>query len=164
MGNCRTNAGTATPSSCSSGVTVPAWGVPERFEYGGSIHTADVDVVKFSEWQLAVSDSLFRFEYVHKDEDDDGMGPSYMQVELFFADDDAGTGSTLIAKEQRFVPYSETERYFSTVVEMIVPAGTYFKALIFQPLLLSPAQGPLPDGVSAYTWSNATLVAMENQS
>ena len=146
MGNCRTNVGTATPSSCSSGVTVPAWGVPERFEYGGSIHTADVDVVKFSEWQLAVSDSLFRFEYVHKDEDDDGMG------------------STLVAKEQRFVPYSETERYFSTVVEMIVPAGTYFKALIFQPLLLSPAQGPLPDGVSAYTWSNATLVAMENQS
>lgn len=163
MGNCRTNAGTATPSSCSSGVTVPAWGVPERFELE---EFADplVGVEKFSEWQLAVSDSLFRFEYVHRDMDDDGMGPSYMQVELFFAEDDAGTGSTLVAKEQRFVPYSETERYFSTVVEMIVPAGTYFKALIFQPLLLSPPQGPLPDGVSAYLWSNATLVAMENQS
>lgn len=163
MGNCRTNAGTATPSSCSSGVTVPAWGVPARFELENFADPL-VGVEKFSEWQLAASDSLFRFEYVHRDMDDDGLGPSYMQVELFFAEDDAGTGSTLVAKEQRFVPYSETERYFSTVVEMIVPAGTYFKALISQPLLLSPPQGLLPDGVSAYTWSNATLVATENQS
>ena len=163
MGNCRTNAGTAMPSSCDSGVTVPAWGVPERFDYE---QFADplVGAEKFSEWQLAASDSLFRFEYTHFDEFDDGMGAGYAYLDLYFAEDSDGTGSEKVAGDQILVSNSETDRYFSAIVEMLVPAGTYFKIVIRQPLLLSDPQGPLPGLASAYTWSNATLVAMENQS
>ena len=163
MGNCRTNAGTATPSSCSSGVTVPAWGVPERFEFL-SLTDPLTGVQKFSEWQLAASDTLFRYEYNHFDEFDDGQGSGYIRVDLEIADDDEGTDSELIAREKTLVPNTATEKWYTAVAETIIPAGKYFRTVIYQPLLTVDPQGPLEGGISVYEHNYATVVAMENQS
>lgn len=157
------NKGTALPSACDSGVTVPEWGVPERFEFV-SLTDPLTGVQKFSEWQLAEVDTLFRYEYNHFDEFDDGNGSGYMRVDLQIASDDDGTDAETIASEKCFVPNSETDTWFSAVVEMIVPAGAYYRTVVTQPLFLSDPQGPLPDGIAVYQHNYATLSSMENQS
>lgn len=161
MGNCRTNAGTATPSSCDSGVTVPAWGVPERFGWEPS---SDTGVVEYSSWQLAEADVLLRYEYNHEDGFTDGLGAGQQVVSLLFADDDEGTNSEVVARDRQKVANAETGRWHSVFVEMIVPAGTYYRVSVFHPLLTIPQDSMLPGGVSKYQNNFATLVAMENQS
>lgn len=163
MGNCRTNAGTATPSPCDSGVTVPAWGVPERFGWENYVNPP-IGVQKYSSWQLATSDTLVRYEYNHLDDFDDGMGPGVMQVALLFASDAEGTDEEAVAQEIRWAPYSESGKWFSVVVEMIVPAGTYYRVSVFHPLLTNPQESLLPGGVSKYQYNFITLSSMENQS
>jgi len=164
MGNCRTNAGTATPSACDSGVTVPAWGVPERFEFE-SLTDPLTGVQKFSEWQLAASDILFRYEYNHYDEFNDGVGgPWYMRLDLQLATDDEGTDADTVASGKCAVPNDGTEKWYSAVVQMIVPAGTYYRTVVTQPLLTAEPQGPLPGGATVYQHNFATISAMENQS
>lgn len=158
------NKGTALPSACDSGVTVPKWGVPERFEFL-SLTDPLTGVQKFSEWQLAEADTLFRYEYNHFDEFDDGQGAGYIRVDLEIATDDEGTDSELIAREKCLVPNTETEKWYTAVVESIIPAGAYFRTVVYQPLISVDPQGPIPpDSQSVYQHNFATLSAMENQS
>lgn len=156
------NKGIALPSACDSGVVIPEWGVPERVGWENYV-SPPIGVQKYSSWQLAEADTLLRYEYNHLDDFDDGMGPGVMQVTLLLASDAEGTDEEAVAQEIREVPYSESGKWFSVAVEMIVPAGVYYRISVFHPVITSPQDSLLPGGVSKYQYNFITLSSMENQ-
>lgn len=165
MSCCRAkdNKGTALPSACDSGVVIPEWGVPERVGWEEYVDPP-VGVEKYSSWQLAAADTLLRYEYNHQDNFTDGLGAGQQAVSLLFADDGEGTNSEVVVQDRQAVANTETERWHSVFVEMIVPAGTYYRVSVFHPLLTTPQDSLLPGGVSKYQYNFITLSSMENQS
>lgn len=162
---CKTsNKGNALPVACTDDDRADQmrWGDSQRFEYG-SLETAATDVQQFGEWQEMGADSVFRFEYRHKDEYDDGTGTNDAIVELRVSEDE-GTTSEIVARATVAVPNSETDRFFAAVVECLLRKGISYKVVISPSLLTYAGAGQLPGtGDSIYLYSNATLTPTENQ-
>ena len=161
---CKTsNKGNALPVACTEDDRADAmtWGDPERLVYG-SLETAATDVQQFGDWQEMGADSLFRFEYRHKDDYVDGMGAAPFTVQLLVSDDEGDTYTT-IALAIEPVPNDAGGVFYSGVVEGLISKGLSYKVSIAHSLLSWGSATQLPDGASIYLYSSATLTPTENQ-